>query len=320
MIILSFAPAPGLAETTPELRSGSHLVLIFGLGMIGHAIADALHGLGFQRRVDVHFPWDDAEMRLRAGNRIEAACHQMACERGTQLSVVWSAGKSGFTSDFTELNRENDAFEDTLNLIERLRGLLRAQSLKVHYISSAGGLFEGQQVVGHSSRPAPLRAYGEMKIHQERRLAKRLAGTEKVIYRPSSVYGPHSRNHRHGLINHLVSNGRRARVTVLDAHVMALRDYVFSGDIGQYVARRIHFGSDCVDDPRAHFLVSSRCASIFEVVGKIERVLNLKLPIRYDENFGNHRNITFRESVQPVGWHPSSLEVGIRQFLLHPAG
>jgi len=119
-----------------------------------------------------------------------------------------------------------------------------------------------------------------------------------------------------GLINNLVNNGRNGRVTVLDAHVMSLRDYVYSGDIGNYVSKRIRSGNTETNGSPVHFLVSSRCSSIFEVLQKIERTLKLKLQFRYDESFGNNSNITFSDSILPPGWCPSSLEVGIRQFLL----
>ena len=320
MIVLGSAAASGGDGSIPQSPRYAHRVLVFGMGMIGHAIADALYRLGFRREADIPYAWDDAEQRKAAARRIEALCGDRPEGRNARLSVVWSAGRAGFHSSAEELVPESAAFEEVLGLIGRLREARPAPALDVHFISSAGGLFEGQAAVGLSSRPAPLRPYGALKLRQEQLLGERLSPNEVAIYRPSSVYGPHFSGSRHGLINHLVNNVRRGRVTVLDAQVMALRDYVYSGDIGRYIARQIHFGLDPGPDAPVHFLVSSRCASIFEVVGKIERVLKLKVPFRIDEYFGNHRNITFSERVLPAGWHPSSLEVGIRQFSVHPAG
>jgi len=320
VIILSFAPTPGGNGFIPKSRVHEHLVLVFGMGMIGHAIVDALYRLGFQCEADIGYAWDAAEQRKLAARRVEVVCRGLAEDCQARLSVVWSAGKAGFHSTTPELEPETAAFEDVLGLIREIREAMRTPAVDVHFTSSAGGLFEGQEAVNLSSRPVPLRPYGAMKLHQEHMLMERLPRNEIAIYRPSSVYGPYFRGSRHGLINHLVSNGRRGRVTVLDAHVMALRDYVYSGDIGRYIARQIHFGLDPGRESPVHFLVSSRCASILEVVGRIERVLKLKIPFRLDENFGNHRNITFGERVLPVGWHPSPLEVGIRQFAVHPEG
>ena len=233
MIILGFDPARSGLPTTPSKHPSHHLVLVFGLGMIGHAIVDGLYRLGFHRWLEVPYSWHDEHGRAASGTRIEAVCDELATQRNGRISVVWSAGRAGFHSTAAELQSENLAFGDTVGLIERLRRSLHGTPLDVHHLSSAGGLFEGQQVISHASRPAPLRPYGESKLAQERQLQERLKHCELTIYRPSSVYGPYFTGNRHGLINHLVANSRRGRVTVLDAHVMALRDYVFTGDIGQ---------------------------------------------------------------------------------------
>lgn len=296
----------------------THLAVLFGVGMIGHAVLNGLYRFGYERHAEIVYPWDDRDGRIRAGRGIEQVCRDAPGSRKPLVSVIWSAGTAGFHSSAEALNPERSAFEDTVALATQLCHRLDAAPLDFHFVSSAGGLFEGQEVVGPSSPVAPMRPYGEMKRDQEQLLARRLSGQMLSIYRPSSIYGPWFRGSRHGLINHLVRNGRRGRVTVLDAHVMALRDYVYSGDIGTFIARRIRYAEPDSGRQQTHFLVSSRCASIFEVVGKIERVLNMKLAIRFDENFGNHRNITFSERILPHGWRPSPLEVGIRQFLVQP--
>jgi nucleoside-diphosphate-sugar epimerase len=144
-------------------------------------------------------------------------------------------------------------------------------------------------------------------------VSDRLAGVQVSIYRPSTVYGPRRQLARHGLINNLINDGLRGCPTVLDARVMSLRDYVYTADVGAFVAKRIRFPAP-EPDARTYFLVSSRCCSIFEVVHIIERVLHLKLRCRYDAAFGNHSDITFSHSVLPAGWAPTPLEVGVRQF------
>jgi nucleoside-diphosphate-sugar epimerase len=160
-----------------------------------------------------------------------------------------------------------------------------------------------------------MRPYGFMKLEQEKTLTDSLPGIALSIYRPSTVYGPRIQHARRGLINNLINDGLRGRPTVLDAHTMSLRDYVYTDDIGAFVAKRIRFPSLARETARILFLVSSRCASIFEVVRTIERVLHLKLRYRLDQSFGNHSNITFSHSLSPNGWSPTPLEVGVRQFV-----
>lgn len=288
---------------------------MFGLGMIGSAIRDALLDFEYDSIATIDFDWQDAEQRVSAFSLIETSC--LACSAiPERVSIIWSAGKSAFHSTEDELLQENLPFMETVDFVSNLNKSLDSARLDFHYISSAGGLFEGQRVINDQSVPSPARPYGRLKLAQEQVLRNLFSKSEIAFYRPSSVYGPRAQKSQQGLINNLVSNGRNRRVTVLDAHVMALRDYVFSGDIGNFVAKRVMSGYSGANDSPVQFLVSSRCSSIFEVVQKIERTLHLNLKFRYDESFGNSANITFSDSVLPPGWSPSTLDVGIRQFLV----
>jgi UDP-glucose 4-epimerase len=288
---------------------------MFGLGMIGSAIRDTLLDFEYHLMAKIDFDWQDVEQRKSAFNLIETSCLAYF-PPPDRVSIVWSAGKGAFHSTQDEIFQEDVPFTDTVGFVLKLKQMLDSATLDFHYISSAGGLFEGQRVINDKSVPAPARPYGRLKLAQEQVLRSSFDRNEIAIYRPSSVYGPMVQKSQQGLINNLVSNGRNRRVTVLDAHVMALRDYVFSGDIGNFIAKRIRSGNTGVNGSTVHFLVSSRCSSIFEVVHKIERTLNLNLQFRYDESFGNNSNITFSDNVLPPGWSPSTLDVGIRQFLV----
>jgi len=288
---------------------------MFGLGMIGSSIRDFLLDFEYHRMAKIDFSWQDSEQRASAFELIKTSCLAYL-PPADRLSVVWSAGSGGFQISQDQVFSQNAPFMDTLRFILNLRKSMDSLRLDFHYISSAGGLFEGQRVINSASIPAPIRPYGKMKMMQEQALRKSFGDHNIAIYRPSSVYGPMVQKTQQGLINNLVKNGRNGRVTVLDAHIMSLRDYVFSGDIGSYVSKRIRSGNTEISDSPVYFLVSSRCSSIFEVLNKIERTLKLNLQFRFDESFGNNKNITFSDCILPPGWCPSSLEVGIRQFLM----
>lgn len=292
---------------------GLHAVLLFGVGMIGTAIRDSLHQKEYRVGNEVHMDWKDAEKRSRAVEEIRGICAPLAPAR---LSISWSAGNTNFFSTQQETADEDRAFDAVLGLGTTLVQALHHSKLDFHFLSSAGGLFEGQRIVNETSRAAPRRPYGRMKHDQERRILASAASLGTAIYRPSSVYGPMVRPRRHGLVNHLIANASNRRTTVLDANVMALRDYVYSGDVGEYIAREIAFPRRQDQNAPVHFLVSGRCASIYEVVSRIERVLKTKVRYRFDANFGNSADITFSDSVLPRGWRPSTLDVGIRQFVL----
>jgi nucleoside-diphosphate-sugar epimerase len=140
-----------------------------------------------------------------------------------------------------------------------------------------------------------------------------VGGAGLVIYRPSSVYGPMVQDVHRGLINNLVKNARNGRFTVLDSQVMSLRDYVYAGDIGHYVARQVVEGS-AGGEGGVRFLISGRCSPIFEVVRKIQRLLHLNVYYRLDDRFGNHGHITFNPDLMPRGWRPVTLDYGISRF------
>lgn len=295
--------------------NGNHLVLMFGLGMIGSAIRNALFDFEYKLAEKIDFDWQDSERRHKSLSRIDRICVSNS-QPSTRISIVWSAGKSTFQSSQDEVFQENTSFLEIVDFAINLKNSLQLASFDFHFIGSAGGLFEGQRGVDDKSVPSPLRPYGRLKLAQEQLLKGSFSKKQLVIYRPSSVYGPMVLKSQQGLINNLVSNGRKRRETVLDSHVMALRDYVFAGDIGKYIARRVCHGNAESCESSINFLVSSRCTSIFEVVQKVQKVLNLKLKYRYDQSFGNNSNITFSDHVLPIGWFPSTLDVGLRQFLL----
>ena len=291
-----------------------HLVLVFGLGLIGSAIAKALLQLEFQSLADIPFDWQDDSQMADTRSIIESFCLRIS-KRPGRLTFLWSAGTTGFYSSTDEADREYSLFRKMVEFALDLQKILQPTAFNFHCVSSAGGLFEGQRVIRDTSCPTPVRPYGVLKKQQEDLLMNTFSEAEIAIYRPSSVYGPKEQS-RHGLINNLILNGRAGRMTVLDAHVMSLRDYVFAGDIGNFVARRIRFESDESINKPVQFLVSARCSSIFEVFQKIRRILNLHAQFRYDDQFGNHKNITFSDSVLPPGWRPVSLDVGLRQFII----
>lgn len=300
-----------------QLNPQEHdLVTLFGKGMIGAAISEALERLGYKSFTHVPIAWTNRKQRELGLDEVHRICLGIRSSV-SRMSWVWSASGTNFFSADRDTALEQESFEAILHSALKLKQEFAPLEFGAHFLSSAGGLFEGQKTVDNCSEPAPRRAYGRMKVVQEKILQEVVDEGELSIYRPSSVYGPINVQRKHGLINALIFNAYNRRTSILDANVMALRDYVYSGDIANYVARRTALNSAGESNrEEINFLVSARCASIYEIVARIERIMKLKVRARYDEFFGNNADITFDDSVLPGNWKPSSLEAGIRQFIL----
>lgn len=303
-----------LIYSSQKIDGSHHWILLFGLGQIGTAIKSCLENLQFQLVYECPFSWKDKSLRVQESSLVRTYIEERVTSSDS-ISVVWSAGVCGFHSTKSQVDIEFDIFRDVLCLTTTLNQSIYPSELDFHLISSAGGLFEGQRFVGPDSTPSPLRWYGKLKLAQENAAKAVLENHSLCVYRPSSVYGPMLHSTDRGLINNLISNARSGRTTVLDSKLMSLRDYVYAGDIGNYIGRKIK-NQTKPQSTLHHFLVSSRCSSIFEVVQKIRKILNLNVYYTLDDNFGNNRNITFNQNVMPVDWQPATLSFGIRQFAL----
>jgi UDP-glucose 4-epimerase len=290
-----------------------HFAVLFGLGMIGAEIFRSLRQHGFTVIRRASLDWVGPAARDR---QLAELAHDLEAARAFDalLSVVWSAGATDFSSGREALEAEQEHFAAVLNLVDRLARESTKGAASFHFISSAGGLFEGQRLVSGASKPAPKRPYGALKLQQERELEQHASTLTVRIYRPSSVYGHRvRRNPGKGLINNLLVNAGKGVQTILDAKLLALRDYVYAGDVGRFVADRLvtdAAGCGC----RNYLLATGRPASILEISRLVERVSRKPVLFRLDDSFGNHENMTFHHAALPAGWSPISVDAGIRRL------
>lgn len=278
-----------------------------GSGLIGQSVTNALAMRGF-RMVEHRAPrWEDGTA-LR--QQIAAVADSPPVRHARHVDWVWAAGKAGFSATSAQTVQEMSTFRLFLDtIIQRSNPLHRN---RLHLISSAGGLFEGQLNVHPASAPTPLRPYGELKLAQETE-ASRVWGDSLHIYRPSSVYGFIRRNQRVGLITALLSNTLSHRTTFITGRFDTLRDYVWADDVGTYIARRIH------DDHLPHrsvcLLASGRPASINEIRHLVQKATQRPAYLRFLGTSTNADSNTYAAAALPRGWNPSSLHVNIRRIL-----
>ena len=89
-----------------------------------------------------------------------------------------------------------------------------------------------------------------------------------------------------------------------------MRDYVWADDIGNFMAGII---ASKTSGTKRFILASGKPSALFEVVNRIENILNKKLFCQYIKSGFNAEHNTFSIKARPVGWNPLDLETGIRK-------
>lgn len=284
--------------------SGSTAAL-FGLGLIGGQVAEALRAGGYARTACLPFAWGAARERPRELADIMALLEAAP----GRLDVVWSAGAGGFGMGEAAADLEFADFSDVLGLAGTLAGHRAPGTVRFHLLSSAGGLFEGQRDVTPQTPPVPKRTYGALKLRQEELLA-RAGELVRIVYRPSSVYGLAGPGRRMGLIPTLMANGARYLVSTIYGAPDTLRDYVHVTDVARYVARQVGEPGGAT---RTLILATARPTSLSEVLAAVERTLKRKIFITYRADASdNTAHITFSRETWPPDWRPEGIETVVR--------
>ena len=127
-----------------------HLVLLFGLGLIGKAIQRQLQVGGFVDDRTMEFDWLNPQERQRQQQDI---CRTVVSGRDEthRVSLVWAAGRTGFHSTSEQLEEEHNSFSSVVDLYRSLSAVFGDAHLSFHMLSSAGGLFEGQRLIDSDS-------------------------------------------------------------------------------------------------------------------------------------------------------------------------
>ncbi len=285
-------------------------IAIFGVGLIGGAVKSALHLTAELKEESFPFTWSaPAEQASELDYISDTIKSKHAGVR--RISILWSAGRGGFASSAEELEIEYHSFVNVLCFAEKLSLSHSNTLIDFHLVSSAGGLFEGQSLVSRDTEPAPLRPYGALKLRQEQTLEARQARLVKRVYRPSSVYGFAHEGKRAGLISVILLSGIQHRVLSLVGDQNTLRDFVFSRDVGQFIAAQI------LDHPETdafvcHTLASGRPTSIHEIQEIAERVLRRKVYFVFSDANRNAADITYSRQLFPQRWTPIDIATGIR--------
>lgn len=305
-----------LLEQTHDISGAAadhrRLVVLFGVGLIGSAIAAQLCRQGMFRQSRFAFSWTDADERRSDIEAIRASVLERASAAPAEsfsVNVVWAAGKAGFGAPQSDVDAEFEPFEDVIGLARDLVAVDRSSQPSFHLVSSAGGLFEGQVSVNQQTKPKPLRPYGTAKLRQEQELLANEEFLRPMIYRPSSVYGYSKDSRRVGLVSALLGSSIRNELGVIFGAPSTLRDYILAEDIGAFVARRIWSG-DLSGSP--FLLASGKPTSMLEIIRRIELAVSRKVGVRYVLGDTNTLDNSFMPSALPDDLDNTPLDTGIR--------
>jgi UDP-glucose 4-epimerase len=287
------------------LTRADQVVVIFGLGLIGRAVSEAMKLRGFEG-TELPFSWSDET--LQTGELRALIDWARGHDNPVAAHIVWSAGDAAFGAEEDAADRAQHIFERTLSTVVRNLREAGFRHCMVHFFSSAGGLFEGQRAVEPTTHPAPRRPYGRLKLRQERFIA----GLEMVdgfqIHRLTTVFGFVRPGQRRGLVATLLLNGIRGKITHITGDLTTLRDYTFAPDIADFAARRI--SSADTGSRSTQLLASGRPASIHEIRRIVELKLGRPSYVQLSGQPANRLDTTFLVE-RPAGWHPTELSAAI---------
>lgn len=292
------------------MAGDSIAIIQFGLGLVGKSIQKSIRGYGDPSSSYSKIEWSDSVSSLNTiKSELKALSQNFKELRLTALNLVWSAGKAGFSANDDICNKEFNFYQEALSSISN-HFKNSEIPFHFHFVSSAGGLFEGQTKVNGSSIPQPQRPYGQLKLKQEELALSELGFESVSIYRLSSVYTNSNLSGRKGLIPVLVENGLRNRESTIFGSISTLRDYVLDSDVGKFIASRI-FGERKLGEA-IYFLVNGKASSIHEIKKIIEDISLRKLILKFTLVKTNDANMSFDPILVPEGMQNSHLKSNIK--------
>jgi UDP-glucose 4-epimerase len=295
-----------------ECKKRGPVVALFGEGLIGSAVLGALCARGGLKNEAMVFSYAERERHAGQLTEIGRRISRLRADGvAGSVSVVWCAGKAGFMTSADQAGAELSLFGRIIDFTEKLASSSTALAVTFHMVSSAGGVFEGQKHITSRSLPSPQRPYGRLKLAQERLLLSSSRSIGKKIYRLSSVYGPIRKEHRMGLVPALIYNGARHRVSQIFGTLDTLRDYIWCGDVGAYIARSIETEKHGRAARLVH-LASGKPSSIHEIKRIVEDMLNKKIYVAFQTTYDNSDDITFSTEILPHDWHPIDIRTAAR--------
>jgi len=294
-----------------------HSVLHFGIGLIGSAIrSDILQKFTVLKEINIPVNWLEISSPKMTEELVSEITDYLSQNNSISehTTVIWSAGRIGFTSSEEVTNNELKIFKSLFASLEQLvaQKYLNSSS-KFILMSSAGGLFEGQVNINKTSKYNLKRPYTRVKFKMEETVVDSSYFQNYNILRISSAYSSKSVDFRMGLIATLVSNGIKNYTSTIYGNMNTIRDYIYDEDISDYVVRIIR---ENLKSKNVEFLVSGIPISIFQLKAMVEDIILKKIYIKFIDS-NNGENISFLRSLQPQGLKTTDIKLNIKRLYLN---
>ena len=254
-------------------------VLIIGAGgLVGSAVAAAADHSAVRAKVD----WKTPRSAVESLRPTVRSFLRAAGPRPSARLVLWAAGRSVVSSAELETERELETFDAAHRLIIDLAG----PALTFVHVSSAGALFPGLRgpAICESTAPAPISAYGRLKVEQEQIVVNGSArsGHRALILRVPTVYGPRQdASKAQGLISRLIRSIYTGSLVTIHVPRDTRRHYIWADDLGRIAVGLAGRVAVPPGEAAIRIVATDRSRTIDEVVVAIARVSRRRPLVRF---------------------------------------
>ena len=285
-------------------------IIHLGLGLIGQEVQRLVGSRIARVKINsASFPWHDVVQQQETIRQLFTFLQDADI-----CTVLWTAGKMGFSGSEEDAQVEFETFTRIIETISDICRINLGTRLRVVFVSSAGGLYEGRKCTDANTKPRPLRPYGHLKLRQEQWLMERDPGAYFIV-RPSTVYSTRYKiGQRLGLISVLVQNALKSKVTNIFGSQHTLRDYVSTDVLSEYLLHVCEQG-EWLESDRTRFAVSGKPTSINELVRHIELEMGHPVFVKFSLDRLNSADITFHPALRPKTMRYSDVKQDISLML-----
>ena len=257
-------------------------------GLLGSALTRHLRTSSptHVHQIAAAIPWSDPQQA--ANTLVEEYLRFREAASTDDWRIIWAAGAATVATDRNSAMAELQPLQA---LVEAIRDQPPKGRGAFFLTSSAGGVFAGSvnPPFNAASLPAPLSAYGELKLAQEELVAQVLASIcPVVIGRFSNLYGPgQNLTKLQGLISRLALAGINQQPLSIFVPLDTIRDYIYVDDAA---AAAIHLTNQAATTQdlgaRIAIIASGQPVTIGQVIHTMAQVARRKIPVAY----GSHHS------------------------------